>query len=214
MNLESITDILTEYTPRKIPGRHFLTRSSVAVVLKENDHPTDVCVLLMRRAVKEGDPWSGHMSFPGGRRGDADPHGLAAAIRELHEEAGVQVENYGNCIGRLSEVITRTHEKWTPMVVTPYVFQLNTVPEFTPNHEVESFVWVPLSFLADDSNRKKMPWRLGKINLRLPYYLYHNYKIWGLTLIMLDDLIRHTVSQKSGTRRGLFSLLKPPFSKK
>src|SRR5215472_8046710 len=48
-------------------------------------------VLLIRRAHREGDPWSGHWSFPGGRRDPEDPDLLHTALRELQEECGVSL---------------------------------------------------------------------------------------------------------------------------
>jgi len=40
-------------------------RASVALILRESNNVTEV--FMIRRADKDGDPWSGHMAFPGGR---------------------------------------------------------------------------------------------------------------------------------------------------
>ena len=59
------------------------SRAAVAIVLREMaDGPQ---VLLIRRAQREGDPWSGHMAFPGGRVDPDDESLLATALRETHE---------------------------------------------------------------------------------------------------------------------------------
>ena len=42
-----------------------LLRASVAIVLRENKDDTEI--LMMQRAKHDGDPWSGQMSFPGGK---------------------------------------------------------------------------------------------------------------------------------------------------
>ncbi|HEU4700285.1 MAG TPA: NUDIX domain-containing protein, partial [Gemmatimonadales bacterium] len=54
--------------------------------------PAPDSMLLIRRAERAGDPWSGHMALPGGRhsRGDADL--AATAMRETAEEVGVRLD--------------------------------------------------------------------------------------------------------------------------
>src|SRR5512138_157863 len=59
--------------------------AAVAVVLV----PSPDAVLLIRRAERPGDPWSGHMALPGGRRESGDADLVATAIREAAEELGL-----------------------------------------------------------------------------------------------------------------------------
>ena len=59
---------------------------------------------MIKRAEREGDPWSGHMAFPGGRKDPGDRNGFACAVRETEEEVGLQLGDGDKCIGRLSEV--------------------------------------------------------------------------------------------------------------
>ncbi|MDD9892235.1 MAG: NUDIX domain-containing protein, partial [Gammaproteobacteria bacterium] len=77
---------ISAHRARKIPGRHRMVRSAVCVLLREHEAQNEV--LLMRRAIREGDPWSGHVSFPGGRMDPEDASALATAKRELREEVG------------------------------------------------------------------------------------------------------------------------------
>jgi len=146
-------------------------------------------VLLIRRATREGDPWSGHMSFPGGRKSEEDLNLLETAKRELSEEIGINISEEVTYIGRLSDVVTRAHEKLVPMVVTPFVFRLEKEPKWKLNHEVEEIVWVPIEFLANPKNRSHMHWKFAWKDWKLPCYLYENRRIWGLTLIMLEEFI-------------------------
>ena len=48
-------------------------------------------VLFMKRAPREGDPWSGHVSFPGGRVEHSDSSLLHTAIRETQEEVALDL---------------------------------------------------------------------------------------------------------------------------
>ena len=166
--------------------RRFMTRSSVATILR--DHSGELQVLLIKRAHKEGDRWSGHIAFPGGREQQEDLTIRDTAIRETTEEIGLglSVENY---IGRMSDVMTFAHGTRKPMVVSPYAFKLEGDPAFTINHEVDQVIWLPVAFLADRSNRETMIWEKKGVSLKLPCYFYGEHRIWGLTLKMLDELV-------------------------
>jgi 8-oxo-dGTP pyrophosphatase MutT (NUDIX family) len=142
---------------------------------------------MIKRAEREGDPWSGHMAFPGGRMDKADAHGYAVAVRETEEEIGLALGPRDRCIGRLSDINARPLRGAFGMVVSPFVFRLDREIEFTPNYEVAEVVWVPLEFLLDTDNRDEMLWE-GR-NMRLPCYFYEQRCIWGLSLMMLDELM-------------------------
>ncbi len=146
-------------------------------------------ILMIKRAEREGDPWSGHMAFPGGRMDKTDDHGYAVAVRETWEEVGVRLEETDRCLGRLSDINARPQMGLLGMVVTPFVFRLDREVEFAPNHEVAEVVWVPLEFLLDADNREEMIWEYRGIKMPLPCYFYGRRCIWGLSLVMLDELM-------------------------
>jgi 8-oxo-dGTP pyrophosphatase MutT (NUDIX family) len=146
-------------------------------------------VLMIERAEREGDPWSGHMAFPGGRMDKGDMTGLRTAMRETEEETGIYLGRAGHCIGRLSDIVSRPHSGRRPMVVTPYVFHLHTAVSITPNYEVAEAVWVPLDFLQNEEHRQSMQWQRGTLKLTLPCYFYEGKRIWGMSLRMLDELM-------------------------
>ncbi len=86
-------------TPRELRGAAF-THSivdatgrrcddSARAQLTPDTRVTDL--LFIRRAEKSGDPWSGHMAFPGGHMESSDASLLAAAIRETQEEIGLDL---------------------------------------------------------------------------------------------------------------------------
>jgi 8-oxo-dGTP pyrophosphatase MutT (NUDIX family) len=192
--LQTLAKAIDRHRARRVPGRRWLRRAVVAVVLRE-DPAVGPCVLLMRRAERHGDPWSGHMSFPGGRMDSSDQNSLAAALRETREETGLALIE-DECIGRLSDVLTRRHETPLPMLVTPYVFVLTRETEWVLSTEAVETLWVPLSFLADQRNRQPLVWRSAGINWKLPSYVYEGRRIWGLTLLMLHELLK--IHRRSG----------------
>ena len=75
------------------------------------------------------------------------------------------------------------------MAVSPFVFRLERDVSFTPNYEVDEVIWVPLSFLLDENNRKEMEWRYKGASIPVPCYWYEGRCIWGLSLMMLGELL-------------------------
>ena len=146
-------------------------------------------ILMIKRAERKGDPWSGHMAFPGGRLDPTDRHGFAAAVRETEEEVGLTLGPGEPCIGRLSDINARPHKGAFGMAVSPFVFRLEREVTFTPNYEVAEVVWIPLEFLLESDNREDMVWERGGVKIPLPCYFYEGRRIWGLSLMMLDELM-------------------------
>lgn len=187
-NLSMLPEPLSALRPKKKWYRRFVKRSAVALILRETEHGLEV--LMIKRADRKGDPWSGHMAFPGGRAEAGDKNNLATACRETLEEIGLDTAMHTQVLGRLSDVMSRSHRGRAMMVVTPYLLSIEAVPILNPNHEVAEVVWVPLSFLADKANRQTMEWKMKKIKLNLPCYFFQQRRIWGLSLSMLDELVR------------------------
>jgi 8-oxo-dGTP pyrophosphatase MutT (NUDIX family) len=79
-------------------------QAAVAAVLRAPPDGGDAEILLMRRAERHGDPWSGHMAFPGGRREEGDATLLDTAIREAREEVGLDLRAHGTLLARLPDI--------------------------------------------------------------------------------------------------------------
>ena len=162
-------------------------RAAVAIMVREGQEATEL--LMIRRATREGDPWSGHMGFPGGRRDPEDHSNLSCALRETEEELGVDLSRWGARLGELSDVNTGWRKDRPEMLVTPFIFSVSELPALTPNHEVDDVVWVPLHFLMDESNREPLEWEWKGQKMETDSYLYDCYRIWGLSLMMIDEMM-------------------------
>jgi len=190
--LPQVRDVLDQHSHREIPlqGRDELKRAAVAAVLREG-RSGDSEVLLIHRAEHPDDPWSGHMALPGGRLDPGDAGPLDAALRETHEEVGLELTSNAERIGSLSHLEAVARGGRIPLVIVPYVFALRAPVDLEHDtREVQDTLWLPLSHLLDTSNRDTMHWEYQGMSLQLPCYRLGGRRVlWGLTLRMLDELI-------------------------
>jgi len=171
-------------------------RAAVAISLRLGVSGPEM--LMIQRAVREGDPWSGHMGFPGGRKDASDATDVACAKRETLEEIGFDLDTYGELICQLSDVNTGWRADRPEMLVAPFIFKVDSTPDFELNHEVDDTLWVPLSFLLDDANRSRHQWDWRGEVLESDAFTYDNRLIWGLSLMMIDELLEIIGSRAAG----------------
>ena len=162
-------------------------KAAVAIVLSAGERGVEM--LMIRRAVREGDPWSGHMGFPGGRRDPEDSSSQACAARETHEEIGLDLEKHGALLCELSDVNTGWRPDRPEMLIAPFVYWLDAVPTLSLNHEVDDVVWVPLGFFQEPDNRQALKWEWRGESIESDAYYYDDNQIWGLSLMMIDELL-------------------------
>lgn len=159
----------------------------MAAVLRETAAGLEL--LLIRRAERPGDPWSGDMGFPGGHLEPSDAGPLETAVRETLEELGLDLERSCDLLGALHEVRTHVRDGQGPRWVAPFVFGLRHEEELALSDEVQEVVWVPVEFLRDPANRGELVWSGRGEPMTLPCYHFRGRVIWGLTLRMVDDLL-------------------------
>ena len=192
--LEQAGRLLQSWRGRRKWWRVLARHSAVAIPMREGDRGLEI--LMIERAHREGDRWSGHMAFPGGMLHPDDADSLAGAMRETREEIGVDLARQGRLLTRLSDIGSISHiGHRRPLIIHPYVFAVDQELSLRLNHEVAGTVWVPLRHLADPSNRSVMDWYHGKRRLRLSFYMYAEKRIWGLSLRMIDELMRSLASE-------------------
>lgn len=187
MTLEHIRTRLAAFRPSVIDEPK-VARAAVALVLAEA--ATDVELLLIQRAIRDDDPWSGHMALPGGRRDPGDADAVATATRETHEEVGVDLRDGAEVIGRLDELRAVARHRPLDLVITPVVFALRRPVTVRPSpREVESAIWVPLSFLASAEAAATYERTLDGVASTFPAFRYQRYTIWGLTHRILQGFL-------------------------
>ncbi len=188
MALAHIRKRLANYRPTLIDEPK-VARASVALVLHEHNGDA-LDLLLIQRATRDSDPWSGHMAFPGGRRDPGDADVIHTARRETHEEVGLDLERDGEVIGRLDELRAVARHRPLDLVISPIVFALGRPAPLCPSpREVESALWVPLPFLTSAAARTTYTRTLDGITSDYPAFGYERYTIWGLTHRILDGFL-------------------------
>lgn len=163
-------------------------RAAVAISVRSGVSGPEI--LMIQRAVRQGDPWSGHMGFPGGRKDESDASDMACAKRETREEIGFDLDIYGELVCQLSDVNTGWRADRPEMLVAPFVFKVGSTPVFELNHEVDDTLWVPLSFLLNDANRSRHQWDWRGEVLESDAFTFDDRLIWGLSLMMIDELLQ------------------------
>ncbi|KAG9302231.1 hypothetical protein G9A89_008721 [Geosiphon pyriformis] len=112
-------------------------------------------IFYIKRALRDGDRWSGQMAFPGGKRDPEDVDDLDTAERETFEEVGLDLGNTKQflCLGALDDrEVTTTFGKKLLMILCPFVFlQItpNSLPIEISGSEVASAHWIPLDHFFD-----------------------------------------------------------------
>lgn len=162
-----------------------------AVALVLGDQPD--AMLIIRRAEREGDPWSGHMGLPGGRRASTDPDLLATAIRETREEVGLVLDP-GQLLGQLDDVAPRTRTR-PPIFARPFVFAVPGTPVLILNTEVSGAFWFPLDRLLDPANYRSVDLEIGGVSRRFPAYHTGEGTIWGMTERVITSLSQIALRQ-------------------
>ncbi|OYV72018.1 MAG: hypothetical protein B7Z72_05675, partial [Gemmatimonadetes bacterium 21-71-4] len=117
----------------------------------------DPSILLIKRKVRAGDPWSGQMALPGGFAAPGDGSLSATARRETDEETGIALGEEEDLVGALDDVTPRA-PFLPPLVVTPYLYVVRGRLEARPGPEVELAVWLRVKELYDP--RLRRPFRL------------------------------------------------------
>jgi 8-oxo-dGTP pyrophosphatase MutT (NUDIX family) len=186
--LNKVSHSLANYQAQLAQPSPRTREAAVAIILRQQPGaPEQTDILFIKRADKVGDPWSGHMAFPGGHRETSDDGLRGAAMRETSEEIGLDLGD-SKYLGALDHEQAQPRGRVLDMLIAPHVFQINGDPEFSPNHEVAEVVWAPLNVLAANTlhSTETMPMG-GRPTVFNGYRLERGHFVWGLTYRILKS---------------------------
>jgi 8-oxo-dGTP pyrophosphatase MutT (NUDIX family) len=200
---DTFIERLTERYEKGLPGRDYQLR--MAAILKRHifDAPPTARkaavlmlmfpqngewhIVLTERTGNPNDPHSHQISFPGGSAELADADLAATALRETHEEIGVEPSQI-QMIGAMTDVyipVSNFH-------VQPFLAWTNTPPQYKRQEtEVKTVIEAPLSLLKDANNWKVKDIYISETyNLKnVPYFDVFGKSVWGATAMMLAELL-------------------------
>ncbi len=170
--------------PERIP------QAAVTLILREETGAAEM--LIIKRAERAGDPWSGHLALPGGRAQAEDADLLATAARETYEEIGVDLldpdGSWSRFIGRLP-LIVPNNPLLPKIEITPLVAIAPPSLSTRLSHEVEAIWWVPVGKLKSEGLSQTYSMRFGEIMRKWPAYPTEAGLVWGITERILTNFL-------------------------
>lgn len=178
-NLDELIDLLPD-------GVEGLRPAAVLVGLVDRGVGLQVVLTRRTEALRHH---AGQISFPGGRIEASDVDPVAAALREAHEEIGLDPAQ-ACALGYLDPFVTITGFHVFPVVAA-------IAPSFSARRdpgEVDEVFELPLDFLMDPANARQLivDYRGGQRTL--VEFVHQDYRVWGATAAMLVNL-RHRLEQ-------------------
>ena len=159
--------------------------------------PDPDSILIIRRAEREGDRWSGQLALPGGRWSVGDADLMATARRETLEEVGLDLGAYSP-LGALVDLEPRT-PVLPPIVVRPFVYALPARAGLVPNQEVAGAWWIPVEEFSRPGIYGPVEYQRYGTLVRASGYRLEIGVLWGMTERILSpflELLRQAESSK------------------
>ena len=160
-----------------------ITARVSAVLVAIVDAPEGPSVILTRRTEHlRNHP--GQISFPGGRVEEAESvH--EAAIREAHEEIGLQPEHV-HIIGELDPLTTFVSNS----LIIPVVARVEGIPDFVVEEaEVARVFMTPLHDLTREDTYRNEWWARPQGDINIHFFELDDETVWGATGRILRQLI-------------------------
>ncbi len=147
-------------------------------------------IILIKRAEREGDPWSGHIGFPGGRLEEMDKgHPFQTAIREAKEEIGVELDQL-DCLELLTPLLPDKDFRGYKLELWPYLFKVKDLTNIKiDENEVQKIIKISANIVLNKLELWERDFTFvdGK-SYRLPCLtLPTGDVVWGLTLMILKE---------------------------
>jgi len=140
----------------------------------------DADLLLIRRAERADDPWSGQIALPGGGFDPDDATLDVTAVRETREEVGLDLAAQGQVLGALDDLRPRSPHL-PSIIVRPFVTIYHGDPTITASEEVAEARWIPLSALWHPEARARTTVRARGFSFEVDAVRHGDFTIWGMT---------------------------------
>lgn len=177
--LEKLRERLQHHAPQRLTHVP-LPEAAVLLPIVTREAPT----LLFTRRASHLSTHSGQVAFPGGMREPEDLDLYATALREAQEEIAL-APPLVQSLGRLSDVISLHGIRVTPWVgLIPPDLPLKADPS-----ELDAIFEVPLSHFLDDHRTHTDVITVDGVAYYVPSYHVDGYVIWGLSAMMLVELL-------------------------
>jgi 8-oxo-dGTP pyrophosphatase MutT (NUDIX family) len=180
-DLVAVTRARLDARPRRIVPPGPLIRAAVLVPIVDRG---EASLVFAQRTDRVGHH-KGQISFPGGRVDPGDVDDLAAALREAHEEVGLdpaRVEPLG--------LLDDTETFATQYVITPWVGVVRGPVVWQPDgEEIEKVIEVPVAALLDRGCFRVERWERDGIERDVYFYEYRDTTIWGATARILKTYL-------------------------
>jgi len=163
-------------------------RAEAAVLLAFTDE-RETQLILTRRA-DHLKSHRGEVALPGGKVDANDSNFIATALRESQEEIALPPTAV-EVLGELDPMVTRFGVKVMPVVgvIAPDIL-------LTPNpDELDSIFRVPLSFFLRDERLRTDRGTVNGHSVAVPCWQWQGYEIWGVTAIILVNLMNRVLGQ-------------------
>ena len=183
--LEALESAISGYNSRTLTDKTKEQRRSAVLIPIYCSAQDELHVILTRRSAMMKHH-THEVSFPGGNQEPEDQDLWATAIREAHEEIGLNPE-LPRFVGTLDSFVTVGSNS----LVTPFVGILDTIPALEANPiEVEEIIDVPLAELLNpDIFREEIwQWQDGKSRPVFFFELIGD-TVWGATASMLRQFL-------------------------
>jgi 8-oxo-dGTP pyrophosphatase MutT (NUDIX family) len=160
-------------------------RASVLVPVVMRERPA----LLLTERTTHLSTHSGQVAFPGGKRDDTDVDAADTALREAHEEIGLE-RSLAEVLGEMP-----TYTTGTMFVITPVVALVRPDYRLALNaFEVADAFEVPLDFLMDPAHHRRHRIEFSGVQrewFSMPYMDGTSERyVWGATAAMLRNFYR------------------------
>jgi len=184
--LQKLIISIDQYQARTI-HQPDLAQAGVLVAITDEADPH----LVLTRRAQHFNSHSGEVAFAGGKQDATDPDIVFTALREAHEEINLSAQHV-KIIGPLDQVVSRFG-----YVVTPIVGLIPADVEFIANpDELDAIFKVPLRFFLESEPHDYFE----RGNISIPSFHYDGFRIWGLTAMMITEMVNNHLNANIAIR--------------